>query len=347
MSTVTVRDVAREAGVSSGTVSRVMNGREDVSPDLRDRVRKAASHLGYAGSTRKTRDRTDTDVRDVAFLLALPHVEAAADAPAPFWAHILSGCEAEARRHGRVRVSYRAVRQDESAGEIAKALLESGIGGALLVGVATAPVAEAVSLLGIPAIAIEDRPSTGTYEAVVSDYVTAGELSTNALLERGHRTIGFIGGRYAATTRRNMVWAIEARAVGYRNALSYAGIDFDEDLTEGCDLTPSGGRAAALSLLRRRPDITAIFCSNDPTAAGVLQAAVDLRLQVPSSLAVVGCDDEYAGHTFPPLATVQVARAGLGEFGLRRLLHRMAGEDDTGAVTHMLPVQFIERDSLG
>lgn len=343
---VTIRDVAQHAGVSSGTVSRVLNNHADVAPDLREKVRQSAEQLGYPLEKAASRGSANVQPRDVAFLLDLPHVDARSTLLAPFWGQILSGAEAEARKHKRIRVVYRAVTPADDAYSIIDWLRRTHIGGALLVGVATPLVTAALRQNGVRAVVVEDRPTGTEFESVVSDYVSGGELATSHLIEAGHTRIGFVGGRFAPGTYRNEVWAIEARAVGYRNALAHAGLQWDPTMIASCDLTPSGSRDATRALLAQRPDITAIFCANDPTAAGSLQAASDAGLRVPEDLSIVGCDDEYGGETFPPLTTVQVAREMLGQFALRRLLHQLNGDDGFGSVTHVLPVDLVSRSSV-
>jgi LacI family transcriptional regulator, galactose operon repressor len=344
---VTVRDVARHAGVSSGTVSRVLNNREDVAGDLRDRVLRSVADLGYESSRAGRGSAAASAPFEVGFLLALPHVRGTRDLMAPFWARILHGAEAEARRHG-ARVSYRSLLEaDLASHSVSRHLREMRLDGALLVGVATPDMLAAVGSAGLPAVVVEDRPESTGVDAVVSDYASAGRMVVETLLGAGHRDIAFIGGELLPGAGvRNAVWAIEARAIGYRNALAYAGLPLADQLLESCDLTPAGGYAAANRLLARAPQVTAIFCANDPTASGVMQALRDAGRKIPVDISVVGCDDEYGGQTFPPLTTVRVHKELLGVTAVRRLLQLAQDGPEGVSLTMMLPVELVERDSV-
>jgi LacI family transcriptional regulator len=152
------------------------------------------------------------------------------------------------------------------------------------------------------------------------DDVVGGLLATAHLIARGHRAIGFLTGPPGSHSG-------QLRLQGYHEALLDAGLRYDERLLAGCAPVAEGGRAAALALLDRAPELTALLCYNDLVAVGVLQACVERGIRVPQDLAVVGFDDiPLAALVTPPLTTCRVPRHELGMKAVELLLERIRGD---------------------
>ncbi|MBB5791117.1 substrate-binding domain-containing protein [Jiangella mangrovi] len=353
---VTIRDVARRAGVSNGTVSRVLNHHANVAPDLRERVLEAAEALGYR-ATRPPRGngrspatqaqarpgRTASASTRLGFLLTLPHLPDRLEPMSPFWASILHGAEAEATRHG-AQVTYLSLPHGPAA--YRRHLGAVGLDGVLLVGVASADLVTAAQDAGHAAVLVDNQLAGVPVDAVIFDYVAAGREATDQLVRAGHRAIGFVGGPLRPDSPvRCAIPTIELQAIGYRTALAYAGLPFDPGTCESCDLTPEGGYAAGLRLLARRPDLTAVFCAGDRVATGVMRAAREAGRTIPAGLSVTAVDDEHEGQTVPPLTTVRLDKEHLGAAAVRRLVDRLAAPSST-ATTVMLPVDLVARGSV-
>lgn len=150
--------------------------------------------------------------------------------------------------------------------------------------------------------------------AVFIDETLGGQAATQHLLRGGHRTIGFVAGPPLSYSGRG-------RLSGYKAALSVAGIPVREEWIVNCEPTVTSGQKAARALLTEHPELTALLCFNDLVAVGVLQAASDLDLNIPSDLAVVGFDDiMLAALVTPTLTTCRIPQYKLGQHAMELLL---------------------------
>ena len=342
---VTVRDVARHASVSSGTVSRVLNDHANIDEELRRRVLRAMAELGYSRRPRGRIARSGALLREIGFFLSLPHRRQGGDLLGTFWAHILHGAEREARRYG-VRITYRPIRnpapqalRDEMAHTAPDAML--------LVGATPRELVREALLAGLPTCLIDNVIPGLRADAILSDNFWGGVVATDCLLAHGHRDIAFIGGPLEPGPGRvNTIYTLESRAAGYRAALQRAGARVRDGLFESCDLTPSGGQRACGRLLASGERFTAIFCGNDPLALGVLRALREAGIDVPGQVSVVGFDDDLTDHAVPPLTTIRVNKEEMGAAAVRRLLDRSA-EPHGPPMTVTLGVELVRRDSVG
>lgn len=325
--------------MSTGTVSRVLNGHPGVDPELRERVRQVARSLNYDLPRRGVDAR---QLKEIGFLLASSYQPGEADLMTPFWARILAGAE-EAARSGGARLSYRTVAGDDAAvgGQVSELRLD----GLLLVGSARPAVVESVAALGLP-VGLVDMTSPGTpLDAVVSDSFGGARAAVEHLLAAGHRDIAFVGGPFADGTNVSSVDSVHQRLLGYETALRVAGIVPRPDLVAACDLQPDSTAATTRALLDRAPEVTALFCANDSAAAVVIQTLRELRLDVPGDISVIGFDDDVAIHTTPALTTVRVAKEAMGRHAVRRLLARALAPEEL-PTTLVMPTSLIHRRSV-
>ncbi|MGN6334213.1 MAG: LacI family DNA-binding transcriptional regulator [Motilibacteraceae bacterium] len=345
---VTVRDVARHANVSSGTVSRVLNQHHNVAGELRERVLRSAAELGYLPRQVRAGVPTiaTTPARSIGYLLTLPHLPTTSDLMAPFWAGVLHGVETEAGRRG-ASVTYRSLPgAGVSPAEVVERIGELGIDATLLVGVPSPEVVEAVEHLGIPVVVVDSQLEGAGHDAVLPDYAEGARQVVDEMLRAGHQDIAFIGGPLLpGSAVRNAVPAIEQRARGLRDALAHAGVPFRPELVESCDLTQQGAYAATRRLLAGDAPFTGLFCANDVTASGALLALREHGCIVPDDVSVVGAGDELGAHTFPPLTTFRLDLPVLGAVAVHRLLAR-ADDPQTPAVTTLVPVDLVRRSSV-
>jgi LacI family transcriptional regulator len=341
----TIADVAREAGVSIATVSRVLSPGRDphpVSPATAQRVRQAARRLDYVPSALA---RGLASHRSGLLGFVVPNL---AD---PHYPLIARGAEDLARSHGlsllicntlgdsgRLAEYLRVLR-----GRQVDALVVSG-GGSLSPDdlLALARTGLPGVLIGRPAGATLDRPAGMIAWPWVSvDNRAAAGAATRHLLG-GHgppgsppRRVAHLAGPAAQTTMTD-------RAAGYRDAMLQAGLPAEVVATDG---SAEDGERAARALLRRPPDQRpdAIFAATDRLAIGALGVAIDLGLPVPDALALVGFDDLALGaHLRPSLSTVAQPAEELGAAALRLALARLAGEAVTPLV---LPARLVVRAS--
>jgi LacI family transcriptional regulator len=329
-----IKNVAQRAGVSFQTASKVLRGEGTVAKETRERIHVVADELGYV-------------TNDVARSLVTRRTRTIGVAVGDLSDHIVAkfvaGAEQEARaqQHSVFIVS---VDTSSDGGERSlRTLLERRVDGIVL----AAPRLEVDDHLGallrgpIPVVSIH-RVVGGGVRLVGSDQRETARLATAHLLGLGHTRIGMITGD---RSRR----VAHSRSQGYEAALSASGLTPDPDLVAEGDWQPSGGYAAATTLLDRYRDITALYVQNDLMAVGALHAASDRGLHVPTHLAVIGCDDiPTAAHTVPTLSTVRLPFAETGAMAVRMLLDGAEGASaDERERRVLLPVELICRRSCG
>ncbi|MBO0834660.1 MAG: LacI family DNA-binding transcriptional regulator, partial [Actinobacteria bacterium] len=337
---VTVRDVARHAQVSSGTVSRVLNGQDGVDEALRARVLSSVQELGYV----HVPARRSAPVSEIGFLLIVRDVEESRSQVARFWAETLFGAEQAARRTG-TRIVFRALHRLDDAPESAlEQVADLRLRGALLVGPATARTVAALREAGVSLVLVDNAIAGSQVAAVLSDNFYGTIQLVDHLVALGHRDIAFIGGP-AEPDRpgTNAIHSIWWRALGFRTALQEHGLTVRPELIEGCDLTPAGGAAATRRLLHVG-GFTAVVAANDPTAVGVMQALASAGITVPEQMSVVGFDDDPAVHTEPALTTAHVDTRAMAELAVQLAIDALAGAPP---VTCTVPVSLVIRNSTG
>jgi DNA-binding LacI/PurR family transcriptional regulator len=348
---VTVRDIASEALVSIGTVSRVLNNHPNVEPDLRLRVMKAISELGY---TLPKRGRTDHDtsltkgpdihqeqlqkIKHVAFCCRAGVSSLTSDASNSYVHRMLRGAEAECGQHN-LHLIYRIIDDQENELEqVRRMLLESRADALLLINFSSHDLVTGLHQLGLPTVLVDHLFSDLPIDIISSENYQGAVRAVQFLIQKGHRRIGFINGLPHYT--------IQSRFEGYRRALEEAGIGFDWRLVVPGDLTLEGGIAAAQYLVQKNLDCTAYFCANDPSAFGFIQGLRGQGLQVPQDISVVGFDDlEGAGLISPTLTTVRANTEEVGRMAIRKLLERV-NFPDLPVTQTLLYTSLVERESV-
>lgn len=349
---VTVKDVAREAEVSIGTVSRVFNNHSNVTEDIRQRVLRAASALGYFGPRGQGQDirsrENNRSLKEIGFLF-YSSVDTTAVTANPFWSHILYGVENEASK-ANIKVTYRAIGSMSDVPDMLLAsLYEMKLGGILLVGPAEPEIIRLIQSTRLPLVLVDNYVPGFSVDAVLGDNFEGARAAVDYLISEGHRRIAFIGGPTIDGPRPiNKIYTIERRAAGYRTALLDAGLSVNYDLYEGANLSADGGYDACKRLLEQNGphSFSAIFCANDETAIGAMKALREAGCRIPEDVSLIGFDDiALVEHLTPALTTVRVNKEALGSTAVKSLLLRSA-DPDAVSVTSMLEVELIRRDSV-
>jgi LacI family transcriptional regulator len=327
---VTISDVAREAGVSLMTVSRVVNGKEEISPATRQRVLDVIEQMGYrpSGIARGlATQRTGT------LGLVIP------DMANPFFSDVARGAEDRARAAG---YNIFVCNTDESPQrEIAAldSLEEKRVDGVVLCSSRLHDDGLRAALDHHPAaVLVNRRLEVYHVDAVLLADKDGAQAAIQHLLRSGHRTIGFLSGPLTS-------YSSQQRSRGYHTALAAAGVSLNPGWVRPCSYEIEDGREAAKALLSDHPELTALFCYNDLVAVGALQACAELDRLVPDDLAVVGFDDiPMAALVIPPLTTCHVPRYDLGDQAMRLLLKRIDGFAETCSEV-VLPLELVVRTS--
>jgi LacI family transcriptional regulator len=325
----TILDIARLAGVSPATVSRVMNRRPDVDKNTRDRVLRIIAEKGYVPSITAAGLAGGRN-RLIGMLLPL--------FTWPILADLVRGISEILKQTSYELVLYTFDDEDltRDRREIINHLLATQLTAGLLA-VFPGQLADQLTELyqqGVPVVTIDDQQEHVT-PWVRADNVTGAYEAVRHLVRLGHRRIAHIRGprEYLASHDRHR---------GYLQALREAGIAFDDDLIlEGTFLSPSGYECAQhLFDLAPEKRPTAIFASADQMAYGVLRAAEERSLSVPGDIALVGFDDDApSAHVRPPLTTVHQPSFEMGQEGIRLLLALLAESEGSDAPTDAFPTR--------
>lgn len=300
-----ITDVARLAGVSTATVSRVLAEPDRVAPKTRARVQEAVARLGYVPNPAA---RTLRSQKTRMVLVVLPDLENV------FFSKILRGIEETlaAAGHGMIIAD---LPPGSERGPAIAGFARRQVDGVILLNGRTLG-AEAA---GVPTIGLCEAIPDAAFPQIVVDNRAAASRVVRHLAALGHRRIAHLVGP------AGNVLEVE-REAGYEDGLAAAGLPFDPDLVWPGDYTlEAGARAAArLAALPRRP--TAVFCSNDTMAIGLVGALAEAGLSVPDDVSVAGFDDiEFAAMSRPALTTIRQPRRLLGQAAAETLLARLAG----------------------
>ncbi|MBV1856722.1 LacI family DNA-binding transcriptional regulator [Catellatospora tritici] len=307
-----IRDVARLAGVSHQTVSRVMNNHPSVRPETRDRVMRAVHQLNF---------RPNANARGLANrrsrLIGVISFEPLLFGPAS----TLLGIERAARTAG-YSVSVVALEQldhDAVADALDRLTAQAVAGVAVIAPLLSVFEATRTLMAAGPAVVVEPD-AEADLPTVAVDQVAGAQLAVGHLLDLGHETVWHLSGPQAWSQARS-------REDGWRQALQAAGRRVPPVLVG--DWSPRSGYEVGLDLAER-PDVSAVFCANDHQALGLLRALHERRVRVPEDISVVGFDDiPESRYLSPPLTTV---RQDFDEVG-RRCLGTLLELIETGSVT--------------
>ncbi|WEH35867.1 LacI family DNA-binding transcriptional regulator [Streptomyces sp. AM 4-1-1] len=310
----TLDAVAARAGVGRGTVSRVINGSPRVSERARTAVRRAVTELGYVPDRAA---RTLVTSRTDAVALVVPEKETRLFAE-PYFSDIIRGVTAGLSGTD-LQLLLILVRDARERERLTAYLAARRVDGVLLVSVhRDDPLPGVLETYDIPSVLAGRRSDGETLSHVHADNAGGARSAVRHLLGRGCRVV-------AAITGPPDMEAARARLDGYHEALERAGLTVDGSLVDCGDFTEEGGREVMRTLLRRRPDLDAVFAASDVMAAGAVQVLRRAGRRVPEDVAVVGFDDSIvARHTDPPLTSVRQPVEEMGRTMARLLLEEMS-----------------------
>lgn len=327
-----IEDVARQAGVSTATVSRALRGLPNVSVETRETVARVARELGYVASRSAARLATG---RTLAVAVIAPYLDRW------FFAHAVAGIETELRRSGMDALLVGLAEPDNTErGDFAASTLRGRVDAVIVLTIPlTGRELDEVRALALPTVYV-GAAVAGAMSVRVDD-VAVARLATEHLIALGHSRIGFIGGDPHQPLNFN---APADRRAGWMAALREAGLEPAPELDAPGMFTAEGGRDAMRELLALDEPPTAVFAASDEMALGALAAAHSAGVRVPEDLSIVGVD----GHELAALmgiTSVEQPVTEQGQLAARMVLEALHGERSRRHEHVVVPVTLTVRDS--
>lgn len=335
---LTIKDVARLAGVSHATVSRVLNKSAKVSPETRDRVLRQVERLKFS---RNPSARSLISGRHYTIGLLILYDPFQRQFPTEFLPEVVAGLAPELNHHGYRLTLYLDQLQGETNQIAPELLSHRHVDGLFVLSLErAAEVAYRIAGADVPLIMVNQRIEGLNLSSVVADDVAGACEATSHLLDLGHRRIAFVEGipHHGSSIDRK---------AGYRRAFADRGLAPDPGLQGVGMYDQEEGYRAACALLDRRPDVTAIFSANDLMAIGVCRAIKERGLGIPRDVSVVGYDDsQFAAVMDPPLASVRKPRTRMGQSAAALMLELVDGGASSREVKSIvLPTALVTRGS--
>lgn len=306
-----MKDVARLAGVSTSTVSHVINKDRFVSEAITEKVDAAIKSLNYAPSA-LARSLKLNQTRTIGMLITA--------STNPFYSELVRGVERSCFERGYSLVLCNTEGDEQRMNRNLETLMQKRVDGLLLLCTEThQPSLEIMQRYpSIPSVMMDWAPFDGDSDLIQDNSLLGGDMATRYLIERGYTRIACIAGPLDKTPAR-------LRLEGYREAMHNAKLAIPEGYEITSNFEFGGGFDAMQTLLAhpQRPD--AVFVGNDAMAVGAYQALYQAGLRIPQDMAVIGYDDiELARYMTPPLTTIHQPKDELGELAIDVLIHRIA-----------------------
>ena len=328
----TMKDIARLAGVSTSTVSHVINKSRFVSDEIAERVNNAAQQLNYAPSA-LARSLKMNRTKTIGMLVTT--------STNPFFGEVVKGVERSCYHQGYNLILCNTEGDNQRMKASINTLLQKRVDGLLLM--CSTLEGERLNVFDrypdIPIVVMDWGPILFASDKIQDNSLQGGYMAAKHLIECGHKEIGCITGpliRHQA----------QMRYEGYKRALAEAGIAINPDWIVESDFECEGGYQAFEKLYQRGKLPSALFVSNDMMAMGVIQAASQRGLRVPDDLSLIGYDDVHiAKFMTPALTTIHQPKYRLGKAAVDTLLYRLENPDTTAQVVQLEPT-LVVRNSV-
>lgn len=331
---MTIKDIAKECGCAIGTVSRVLNNHPDVSEKTREKVLAVVNKHNFVLNVNAKQLKAQ-ERKNIVVIVKGTH--------SPLLTSLL-----EEIQHKLEPLTYtvEVVVLDENDNETANAVriyFEQKPIGFVFLGGSPDQYPDDMEKIKVPCVLISNNAENTTYQnlsSIATDNVEASFFATQYLLKNGHTNIGVIGGNIETS------FVSKSRYDGFLNAIHEAGINFDFNKSYVCSkYSLQGGFEAVEELIKKNPDITAIFAMSDVMAIGATRKLSDMGIKVPDQISIMGFDGlELSSYISPRLTTILQLKEELVEQGISILLDNI--ERNGNAVHKLVRFDFIEGESV-
>ncbi len=326
-----IKDVAREAGVSIATVSRVLNDIDVVNEDTKKKVLDAISKLGYRPNI-VARSLKTQKTSTIGILIP--------DIASQFYPDIVRGAEDVANIYNYNIILCNSDFDIEKEKEYLKVLKEKMVDGVIYISSSlNEEILDLINELDLKTVLVETKDKEGKFPSVSIDNVSASYEGTKYLIESGIKKLAFIG---VNETTMN-AWG--ERYIGYKSALSEAGLSFDKDLTYFKNLTVKAGYEAIQRFTEAGKEFDGIVCASDEIAMGAIDALREKGIRVPEDVSVIGFNNNVLGGIFyPKLTTISQPSYDMGSVAVRMLI-KILNKRELENGHYVLNYELIKRES--
>ncbi|HCH0915078.1 TPA: substrate-binding domain-containing protein [Vibrio parahaemolyticus] len=329
----TMKDIAKLAGVSTSTVSHVINKTRFVSEEISERVNNAAKELNYYAPSALARSLKVNRTKTIGMLVTT--------STNPFFGEVVKGVERSCYHKGYSLILCNTEGDNERMRQSINTLLQKRVDGLILM--CSSLEGERIDVFerypDIPVVVMDWGPMLFTSDKIQDNSLRGGYLAAKYLIDCGHTEIGCITGPL-------IKHQAQMRYEGYKRAMNEAGLDFNANWIIESDFECEGGYQAFKKMAERGTLPSSIFISNDMMAMGVINAANELGIKVPDDLSIIGYDDIHiAKFMSPSLTTIHQPKYRLGQAAVETLVRRLDDKSNEAQVVQLEPT-LVVRNSV-
>ncbi|HCE2244738.1 TPA: substrate-binding domain-containing protein [Vibrio parahaemolyticus] len=329
----TMKDIAKLAGVSTSTVSHVINKTRFVSEEISERVNNAAKELNYYAPSALARSLKVNRTKTIGMLVTT--------STNPFFGEVVKGVERSCYHKGYSLILCNTEGDNERMRQSINTLLQKRVDGLILM--CSSLEGERIDVFerypDIPVVVMDWGPMLFTSDKIQDNSLRGGYLAAKYLIDCGHTEIGCITGPL-------IKHQAQMRYEGYKRAMNEAGLEFNANWIIESDFECEGGYQAFKKMAERGTLPSSIFVSNDMMAMGVINAANELGIKVPDALSIIGYDDIHiAKFMSPSLTTIHQPKYRLGQAAVETLVRRLDDKSNEAQVVQLEPT-LVVRNSV-
>ncbi|EME9800953.1 substrate-binding domain-containing protein [Vibrio alginolyticus] len=329
----TMKDIAKLAGVSTSTVSHVINKTRFVSEEISERVNNAAKELNYYAPSALARSLKVNRTKTIGMLVTT--------STNPFFGEVVKGVERSCYQKGYSLILCNTEGDNERMRQSINTLLQKRVDGLILM--CSSLEGERIDVFerypDIPVVVMDWGPMLFTSDKIQDNSLRGGYLAVKYLIDCGHTEIGCITGPL-------IKHQAQMRYEGYKRAMNEAGLEFNANWIIESDFECEGGYQAFKKMAQRGALPSSIFVSNDMMAMGVINAANELDIKVPDDLSIIGYDDIHiAKFMSPSLTTIHQPKYRLGQAAVETLVRRLDDKSNDAQVVQLEPT-LVVRNSV-